>query len=206
MAKANQTKLAAKLQMYVILAVLTAIVIVLQSFAGAIPFGPFTITLSLVPIILGAILYGPFAGAFLGAVFGAVVCVSVVSGTDPGGHLMFQQLPALTLFLCILKSTLAGFIAGFVCRYLSKKNLYVGAVTAAVICPIVNTGILACGMLAFYSDLVTGWALDAGYSNAFLYIVLGMVGINFLVETAINLVLVPVIVTVIRLFNKNNID
>ena len=151
MAKANQSKVAVKLQMYVILAVLTAIVIVLQSFAGAIPFGPFTITLSLVPIILGAILYGPFAGAFLGAVFGAVVCVGVVSGTDPGGHLMFQQLPILTLFLCILKSTLAGFIAGLVCRYLSKKNLYVGVVTAAVICPIVNTGILAlCQCFSLY--------------------------------------------------------
>ena len=60
-------------------AVLVAIIIILQVAFGAIQIGPFTITLTMVPIIIGAILYGPYTGALLGAVFGVVVCIQVVS-------------------------------------------------------------------------------------------------------------------------------
>ena len=49
--------------------ILTAIVIVLQGLASAIRFGPFSITLVLAPIIIGAALYGWKAGAWLGFVF-----------------------------------------------------------------------------------------------------------------------------------------
>ena len=59
-------------QRLAILAVLTAIVIILQV-AVVIPLGPFTVTLTMLPIIIGAILYGPLGGAILGAAFGIVV-------------------------------------------------------------------------------------------------------------------------------------
>ena len=52
--KSNQTKI----QRLVGLAILAALVIVLQSFV-AIPLGMFTVTLTLVPIMIGAILFGP---------------------------------------------------------------------------------------------------------------------------------------------------
>jgi uncharacterized membrane protein len=198
MSRSKQAVLQNKIQKLVFLAILAAIIVVLQTFAGSIPVGPFTITLSLIPIMLGAILYGPCAGAFLGAVFGVVVCVAVVTGTDMGGNLMFQQLPVLTLFLCMLKSTVAGFVSGLICKALQKKNLYLGVALASVACPVMNTGILATGMLLFYGDLVTGWALANSYSNAFLYIIFGMVGVNFLVEMAINLVLIPACAGIIR--------
>ena len=51
------------------LALVTAIVAVLQVVASFIKFGPFTITLALAPILIGAALYGPKAGAYLGGVF-----------------------------------------------------------------------------------------------------------------------------------------
>lgn len=191
------------IQMIVVTAVLAAVIVVLQSFASAIHIGPFTITLSLVPIILGAVLYGPVQGAILGAVFGVVVCVAVVTGADPGGFLMFQELPAVTLFLCVLKSAVAGYVAGIVCKLLKKKNLYLGVVIASVVAPVCNTGILSVGMLLFYRELVNGWALAEGYNSALLYIILGMCGLNFLVETAINLVLTPALVRVIKAVKKS---
>lgn len=178
-------------------AVLAALIVILQLVASGIKIGPFTITLSLVPIILGACLFGPVSGAILGAVFGGMVCISVVTGADPGGHLMFLQLPALTLFLCLLKSTAAGLVAGILYRLVKNKDL--GAILAAVVCPICNTGILCIGILAFYNELVTGWAIAEGFSNAIGYVILGMVGINFLVELAINLVLAPVILRVLSI-------
>ncbi len=191
-----------KIQTVVVTAILAAIIVVLQTFASGIHIGPFTITLSLVPIILGAVLYGPLQGAILGAVFGVVVCVAVVTGADAGGFLMFQELPFLTLFLCVLKSTAAGFVAGVICKVLNKKNLYIGIITAAVAAPVCNTGILSIGMLLFYKELVTGWALAEGYNSALLYVILGVVGINFIAELVINLVLTPAIVRVIHAVKK----
>jgi uncharacterized membrane protein len=155
-----------------------------------------------VPIILGAVLYGSIQGAILGAVFGVVVCIAVVTGADVGGHLMFIELPVLTLFLCVLKSTVAGFVAGLVCKMFKKKHLYAGVMTAAVVAPICNTGILSIGMILFYKELVTGWAVAEGYDSALLYVILGVVGINFLAELVINVVLAPMVVRVIRSVRK----
>lgn len=184
-------------------AILAAVVIVLQLVASGIKIGPFTITLSLVPIIIGAILFGPLSGAILGGVFGVVVCISVVTGADAGGFLMFQQNPVLTLFLCMLKSTVAGAVAGWIWKALKNRTKpLIAVILSAIACPICNTGILCIGMLAFYNSLVTGWAIGEGFANAFAYVILGVVGVNFLVELAINLVLTPVILRVISAVQK----
>ena len=183
-------------------AVLAAIVVVLQLFASTIKVGPFTITLALVPIIIGSIVFGKGAGATLGAVFGAIVCYSVITGADVGGYIMFQQNPVITLLVCMAKSTLAGFLAGLFAQLINKTALKskttVSAAAAAVICPVVNTGILSVAMITIFYDLVSSWAVDAGFSSPISYIILGMVGINFLVELAINIVFVPAITHIIK--------
>ena len=51
------------------LALFTAIVVVLQLISSMIRFGPFSITLALVPIVVGAAMYGIAGGAWLGLVF-----------------------------------------------------------------------------------------------------------------------------------------
>ncbi len=62
-----------KTQILVGTALFTAIVAVLQ-FAGAfIRFGTFSISLVLMPIVVGAAMFGVMSGAWLGFVFGAVV-------------------------------------------------------------------------------------------------------------------------------------
>ena len=183
-------------------AVLAAIVVVLQLFASTIKVGPFTITLALVPIIIGSIVFGKGAGATLGTVFGAIVCYSVITGADVGGYIMFQQNPVITLLVCMAKSTLAGFLAGLFAQLINKTALKskttVSAAAAAVICPVVNTGILSVAMITIFYDLVSSWAVDAGFSSPISYIILGMVGINFLVELAINIVFVPAITHIIK--------
>ena len=69
---------AKKTMMIVVMGLLTAIVVVLQIFASGIWLNPTTcITLVLAPTIVGAALYGWKAGAWLGAVFSAVVLISV---------------------------------------------------------------------------------------------------------------------------------
>jgi len=70
MSKNNNT------QKIVGLGLFTAIVIVLQLMGSFIRFGTFSISLVLVPVVIGAALYGAGAGAWLGFVFGVVVLLS----------------------------------------------------------------------------------------------------------------------------------
>lgn len=94
------------------LALMTAIIVVLQVVASFVKFGPFTITLALAPILIGAALYGPKAGACLGGVFGAVVLLACILGWDPGGAILWNANPFLTALVCLGKGILAGLAAG----------------------------------------------------------------------------------------------
>ncbi len=191
-----------KVQRLVGTAVLAALVIVLQTIASGIHIGPFTITLSLVPMIIGAVLYGPLAGCFLGFVFGGVVTMAVLTGADAGGAMMLQQNAIATVLICLLKSSIAGYVSGLVAKHFADNNLKFGVVLSAVLAPVCNTGIFCIGVLLFFRDLITSWGEAAGFTNVFVYVLLGLVGVNFLVELVVNVVLVPIILRVIAAVRK----
>ena len=173
------------------LGLLTAIVIVLQAMAISIRFGVFAITLTLVPIIVGAALYGWKAGAWLGFVFGVVVLF-----TDAGAFLAVN-VPG-TIVTCILKGTLAGLCAGAVYRLISKKNKIAAVITAGVVSPVVNTGVFMLGCVLFFMGTIQEWAAGAGFESVGTYMITAFVGLNFVVELAINLVLSSAIVAIIE--------
>ena len=194
-----------RIQQLVGTGVLTAIVIVLQVFAASIKIGPVSFTLSLVPIVLGAMLYGPATGAFLGGVFGLVVTIATVTGADAGAYMMFEKLPVLTVVLCMVKGIAAGLVAGLICRAFDRAGHPVpGLFLAAVACPVVNTGIFCVGLFAFYRDIAAAWMGGTTYTNLFVFVMLGIVGVNFLVELAVNLILAPAIERVIYAIKKQH--
>ena len=174
-----------------VLALLTAIVVVLQALAISIRFGVFTITLVLAPIIVGAALYGAAAGAWLGFVFGVVVVL-----TDAGPFLAVSVIG--TIITCISKGVLSGLAAGAVYRLLEKKNSLVASICAGICAPVVNTGVFLIGCRLFFYDTVAAWGAAVGFENTALYMIVSFVGINFLVELGINLVLSSAIVQIVR--------
>lgn len=174
------------------LGLLTAIVIVLQALAISVRFGVFNITFCLVPIIVGAALYGWKAGAWLGFVFGVVVLL-----TDAGPFLAVN-VPG-TIATCILKGALAGAAAGIVYRAVAKKNEIVAVILAGIVSPVVNTGIFLIGTFIFFLDTVKEWA---GGTDVGTYIVTAFIGLNFPVELAINLALSSGIVAIVKLGRK----
>ena len=172
---------------------LTAVVVVLQLLGSFIHFGPFSISLVLIPIVVGASLYGVLSGAWLGLAFGITVLISgnaaAFLAVNPGG----------TVVTVLLKGALAGLLAGAVYKAIEKKNKVVATIVAAIICPVVNTGIFLIGCRLFFFDTIKTWA--AG-TNVFVYMITGLVGFNFLFELGLNIILSPTIVKLTKLGRK----
>ena len=176
-------------------AILTAIVIVLQLLGQFIRFGPFSVSLVLVPIVIGAALYGPWAGCWLGFVFGVVVLLQ----PDTGFFLNFN--PFATIIVCLIKGAAAGLCAGLVYKAFEKINAYLAVILAAIVCPVVNSGLFFIGSVLFFIPLIEeAFSLEAGQGIKF--VIVGMIGLNFVFELLFNIVLSPVILRLVRLVKK----
>ena len=179
------------------LGLLTALVVLLQYLGGFIRFGTFSISLVLLPIVIGAALYGPWAGGWLGLVFGAMVFA-----TGDANAFLAINIPG-TIITCILKGALAGFLAGIAYKSLEKKNALAAVIVAGIVAPVVNTGVFLLGCRLFFYNTIKEWAAGAGFANAGVYMLTAFVGLNFLVELAINLILSTVIVRIIQIGKRS---
>lgn len=168
---------------------LTALVIVLQLLSNYVSFGPANLNLSLFPIIVGAVLYGPGAGLFLGLVNGLIVLLS------PSTIGIFMPLnPFGTVLICVLKSSIAGLLAGFVNK-LFKRKLRLGALVSSIIVPTVNTGLFLVGFLLMYTSL-------AGTSNPLTFALVTVIGWNFFLELFSNVALSYVVYRLVVYYRK----
>lgn len=181
-----------KTQKIVGIGLFTAIIVAIQLLAASIKFGPFSITLVLAPIVIGAALYGIGAGAWLGVAFG----VSVLISGDAAAFMTIN--PAGTVVTVLLKGMFAGLVAGLIYKALESKNKTIAVVLAGIACPIVNTGIFLAGCYLFFQE----WLVSVFGTTGFATVVTGLVSVNFAVELGINMVLASVIVRVIDIGKK----
>lgn len=181
-------------------AVFLALVIMLQVFGGFIKIGATSISLVLIPIVLGGILLGPIAGAALGFAFGLVTLLAGVTGTDPFTAILFTEHPFLTTLICLGKGTAAGAVAALVYKALAKKNRRLAVFTAAGLAPVVNTALFILGALAMQETLSANF-LD-GSMSVIYFLVIVCAGINFIIEFAVNMVASPALVTLIDVYKK----
>lgn len=180
---------------------LMAIVVVMQFISGVIPpVSGFSISLVLIPVVLGSALYGPGVGALLGGTFGAIVFINCITGSDVGGAMVFQANPVLCFLVVMGKGILAGLASGWMYRLLKNKNAYIAMLCAAIVCPVVNTGVFVVCMLTFFKDVLSAWA---GGGDLLSYILTGLVVANFLPELAINVVFSPAGQRILHVVGKN---
>ncbi len=166
----------------VIGAVLTALVIVLQSISSLfLNFTFCSISLVLIPIIIGAAVYGPKMGAWLGLVFGITVLF-----VDKSVPWFFGFNTLGTIITVLIKGIACGVTSGFVYNWVKKYNKYVATVLTSIICPVVNTGLFILGVLIFFDIEVVKTVITL------------ILLINFSVELGINIFLNPVIVRVMN--------
>ena len=189
---------------------LIALVVVLQLVSALIPpiAGTVSITLTLVPVVVGAILFGLTGGVVLGFTFGLIVLLNCITGLDPGGNILWNVNPFFTALICFVKGTAAGVVPALLHKAVrgnsdngleNRGRKFVAALVAAVSAPIVNTGLFVCGMLLFFTDTLTAWAGGTGVAS---FILIGLAGVNFIVEFIINIVLTPAIVRIVDAVKK----
>ncbi len=178
--------------------ILTALVIVLQMLGSIIRFGTFQAALVLVPIVLGATLCGKYMGAWLGLIFGMVVLLN-------GDASLFYafNVPG-TIITVLAKGILCGLVTGIVYQGLAKRSQTLAIFTAALVCPVVNTGIFTLGCYTFFyhslADIAS--AVQVTFTNATAFVFLVLIGGNFILELILNLILSPAIVRIIPIVKK----
>ncbi len=121
------------------LGLLSGLIILLQMYF-VIPLpGSLTLSLVLVPIVVGAVLYGPGAGALLGGIFGLVVSIMAIQGQlGLLTNMMVAYNPLLTVTVCMFKGIGAGFVPGLIAKTFRKRR-FAGILLAAAAAPIMNT-------------------------------------------------------------------
>ncbi len=186
-------------------AILTALVIVLQFMGSFVRFGPFSISLVLIPIVIGAATCGKAIAAWLGLVFGIVVLAS-----GDAAAFLAVNVPG-TIITVLVKGVACGYIAALAYELASKllskvseKNgRYFAVIASTIACPVINTGVFLIGCLLFFMETIAGWtqAADLGTDVA-KYMIFVLVGGNFIFELLTNLVLSPIIVRLIAIRKK----
>ncbi len=182
------------------LAILFALVIVLQFWGSGIKVGPASFSTVLIPIALGAMLLGEWAGAFLGFTFGAIVFICGLTGMDGFTNLLIQEHPIITAIVCLGKSTVAGYVGGLLFRVISGKNRILATFVTAMIIPILNTGLFILGGLLM-SDTLSANFVPEG-TTVIYFLVIGIAGINFIVEFLVNTIAAPALYTVYDVITK----
>ena len=189
-------KKATSTEKLVLLAILTALVAILSYVGGFIKIGGLaSISLTLIPVVIGAALCGSYAGAWLGVVAGVVFFIT------PDAAFWFGLSIPGTLITVIVKGALSGFAAGLTYKLLERVNRYLAVFASAIICPIVNTGVFLLGCLIFFIDSVSAGAADEGMTLG-AYLIIFFVGLNFVFEMLANILLSPTIVRILNIRKK----
>ena len=175
------------------IALFSAIVVVLQLLGSFIRFGQFSISLVLIPIVVGSAVYGMGSGTWLGFMFGLAVLMSGDAGT-----FLAISVPG-TVITVLGKGLLAGFLVDLVYTLLNKINKYCAVIVSAIVCPLVNTGVFLLGCNIFFLDTIKEWSAASEHGSNFVsYMFLALVGGNFIFELLVNIVLSPTIVKIVN--------
>ncbi len=192
------------------IAILLALVIVLQAALGTVQIGPVQLNFSLIPIVLGALLYGPIVGGVLGFISGVVVLLQVIMGLSEFYIIIWTESPVITTMICLFKTTVAGIVSGVLYNSIKKKNAHVATFVASGAVPVVNTALFIIGCL-FMNNAITAFKgsesmlkamPEVAGMNAFIFIIVVLVTFNFFIEFAINLIIAPSLYRVVKIIDK----
>ncbi|MED9904524.1 MAG: ECF transporter S component [Lachnospiraceae bacterium] len=167
------------------MAILIAIIL-LMAFTpiGYIRTGALSITFIMIPVVIGAMILGPAAGALLGTVFGLTSFAQCFMG-DVFGATLVNINPIFTFITCVLARTLTGYLTGVLFNLIKKadKTKTVCYFAGGLIGAVLNTVFFMGALMAFFwnTDLIQGINESTG-GKGVLAVVVAMVTINGVLE------------------------
>ncbi|MCI8491883.1 MULTISPECIES: ECF transporter S component [Anaerotruncus] len=164
---------------------------------GFVPLGVTKATTIHIPVILGAVLLGPAAGAVLGGVFGVL---SVLTNTFQPTVTSFVFTPfyALTpdfsgngwsLVVAIVPRILIGVVSAYVFRVLARfsKGRSAALIGAGIVGSLTNTILVMGGIYLFFGE---SYAAAKGIAFSALFgVIMGVIGINGVLEAIVAAIL-----------------
>ena len=189
------------------LSLLSAIIVVMAF--TPLGFVPGTdITLLAIPVAVGAILLGPSAGLYLGALFGLVSFVQCF-GANPLGTLLLGVNPLLTFVMCFLPRLLMGWLCGLIYRGLvkafKKEGHPVALTVASLSSAVLNTVFFVSALILFFGTNAN--VLEAFGNRGIIGIIVTLVTVNAIFEAIAALVLGTAITgALLHYFNRSGIE
>lgn len=165
-----------------------SITIIIQSLSTFINIGGYPISLSMIPIIVGGAVFGISFGSLLGLTFGIIVSITVITGLDPTGLVMFSLHPIITIGICLIKGIAAGFISSLLYKVINNKKIAI--IISAVCATITNTLLFIIVLILFFN-------------NSISIIISTLLSINFLIEIVVNTVLSPACLLLVQSKTKS---
>ncbi len=164
-------------------------ILLLMNFSpmGYIFTGALSITLMIIPVVVGAISLGNVAGIILGGVFGLtsfLQCFGVGYVVDPTAPILFGENPYFAAITCFVPRMLMGLCVSLVFKLVLRIEKFkkLAYPVAAAFGAILNTAFFMTFLILFYKNTVLG-------GKTVLAIILPILSINFLVEFCVSLVL-----------------
>ena len=181
----------------VITGLFLALEIIFQVLGNYMQVGPVNFNLSLTAIVLAAAVCGPLSGAVVGFFNGLMALLS------PSTQALFMPIsPIGTVLACLLKTTVAGLVAGIVFNLIKNKNKVVALAISSALVPIVNTGLFSIFCLLFFRPFLES-GVGEQFPNIGAFLIFGVIGINFIVELLTTTILSTAVGT--ALFSRKHI-
>ena len=110
----------------------------------------------------------------------------------------------LTILICLVKGTMAGFVSSLLFKIISKKNVVLATIISALVAPIGNTGLFILGALGL-TNVIGAMASSNGMSVIY-FLIIGCAGFNFLFEFGTTLIFAPSLTRVVKALGIKTAD
>lgn len=180
---------------------------------GYVPINPVVnLTIMHIPVIIGAIIEGPLAGAFIGFIFGATSLLRAITGPTVTNFIFMN--PLVSILPRMLIGVASYYTYAFVSKRFSKllesksngnkdskKLKTLPAAITGVVGTLVNTGgVLGMTYILYAQRFAEAFISDNPDANAYnpAYIIFGIVGANAIAEAILAAIIVGSVVTVLK--------
>lgn len=171
-------------------AILSALAIVLQLVSTLLKQVGVSLTLALVPVVIACVTL-KWYGLIVSGALGGTILVQCIVGVDKGGSYMFSYNPVFTVIGSVIRLLIAAAVLVLIINATEKFNESKWrSILVSALMPVLNTGIFVIMFVTMFNDMLYDGA-KAFATDAFTYIIVYLVGINFIVELGTCVIICP---------------